>query len=348
MLSYANDYVPAGQMSESIRLELVSDSGLRDLGPVVGPEVILGRDPSPSGVKIDNTAISRNHGVIFQDGRRWFYKDLGSTNGSWLDGRSLADGLARVIRPGSTLQLADSVIQVVSVNPAYDDYQSSSALGGRSLIVYKNGTIQDEFPIAEYGRALVVGGTQADVSIEGDVFELPSIVFERRGDKICAVRIVKDLPADCNGNPLTDIAELIDGDYVSISEYQILYNDPSASKGRASASAATSPRQPWINDRQPVSRGPDFSMSEPQRTKSGRVTFGQFGTMESPKPEETFTISPEEMERRLQGSDMHPSARFNMPDTSARLGSLEDRVLIAAGAFVFAVLFGFAVWFFMG
>jgi len=62
-----------------------------DLIPLVGPRLVVGRFDASSGpVDIDVSGmsgaehISRRHAELYQEGGRWFIRDLGSTNGVYL------------------------------------------------------------------------------------------------------------------------------------------------------------------------------------------------------------------------------------------------------------------------
>jgi transcriptional regulator with GAF, ATPase, and Fis domain len=50
------------------------------------PQLVIGRDPS-NPICVPEQAVSRQHARIAHDGRRWFLTDLGSRNGTMLDGQ---------------------------------------------------------------------------------------------------------------------------------------------------------------------------------------------------------------------------------------------------------------------
>jgi len=58
--------------------------------------------------------LSRKHARIFKEGDRWHFEDLGSQNGSQLNGRSSKG--AEPLEPGSHIQVSDSYINVVSID----------------------------------------------------------------------------------------------------------------------------------------------------------------------------------------------------------------------------------------
>lgn len=326
-------------MGQSLKLNLVLNSGFKELGVVEPPEVSLGRDPVAGGLRLDNPAVSRNHGIIFYQGRHWFYRDLGSTNGSWIDGRSVKDGLARVIRPGTRLQLADALLKVDAAESgarAFDAEQSIS----RSLIVFSAGELLSEFAVPEYGRALSVGGRTGDLELPGDLFEMPSLILERRGDRICASRVVKDTPAIINGQNITEPIELTDGDYISIGEYEILVNDP----GLANPSAAPE-SQIDMEGGAWTSSAEEPSVSRPS---SSRITFGQFGTIApaSPSDFELNDLGADADSGRM-ASDRRRATRVDLGTVARPASSVEDKILVASGFLMLGILIAFALWFFL-
>jgi hypothetical protein len=94
------------------RLDTTDDRGLAELtivrGPSAGerfiidiPEVTIGRDPS-CGVFLNDRTVSRRHAhLTLRDGRA-LVEDLGSLNGTWVDGAIVSQG---ELFNGSTLQV---------------------------------------------------------------------------------------------------------------------------------------------------------------------------------------------------------------------------------------------------
>ena len=76
--------------------------------PLERGSIELGRG-EVSGVRIDDERMSRAHARVAYDGRRWSVRDLGSRNGTAVDGEKLSDECAgealRVVRTGSSLFL---------------------------------------------------------------------------------------------------------------------------------------------------------------------------------------------------------------------------------------------------
>jgi hypothetical protein len=231
-----------------------------------------------------------------------------------------------------------------------------SNIGGRSLIVFTNSEYNDEFPIPEYGRALVIGGSQGDIPLEGDVYEFPSLVIERRGENICAYSVAKEIPFYHNEQQATELRVLADGDVLSIANHQVLFNDP---RGR---------RVPQTRDGMVAAPG----YPEPQVTKSFLRGWGdeeaaaareQQQAAPSPTPP---LSSPVEVKRQTQGFGRIPFGQVETdrrgglsgaPVLSGSLGgedaqseeenytALEDKIIIGIGVLLLgAVMAVFVYW----
>ncbi len=76
----------------------------------VGPDipldrgaVMVGRHPE-CDVRLDSRRVSRRHCLIIKERGDLVVRDLGSTNGTWINGRRIA---AAWIRPGDEVAIAD-------------------------------------------------------------------------------------------------------------------------------------------------------------------------------------------------------------------------------------------------
>jgi hypothetical protein len=73
--------------------------------------VVIGRDASCSLVIPEDRYVSARHAEIDRDGRRLLVRDLGSTNGTYVDGERVED-VMRVNR-GDIVQVGQSMFRVV-------------------------------------------------------------------------------------------------------------------------------------------------------------------------------------------------------------------------------------------
>ena len=88
-------------------------------GPNAGHEftitkdlVVLGRQSS-CDVQIVDSMASRAHCHIRRDGKLWSLVDLGSRNGTLLEGRPLPPYHPEAAWPGANIQLGDMVLQLL-------------------------------------------------------------------------------------------------------------------------------------------------------------------------------------------------------------------------------------------
>jgi len=73
--------------------------------------VFVGRS-FKSDIQINDNAISRKHLKIFRIGKRFFIEDLKSTNGTLINGESIASGESYEVGEGDNIQIGGTVIQL--------------------------------------------------------------------------------------------------------------------------------------------------------------------------------------------------------------------------------------------
>jgi hypothetical protein len=78
----------------------------------LGPDTSLGAAPD-NHVILGDRFISGHHARLRWDGSQWWLEDLGSRNGTLLDGRSLPPYRPEAIWPGASVQLGDMVFQLL-------------------------------------------------------------------------------------------------------------------------------------------------------------------------------------------------------------------------------------------
>ncbi len=99
------------------RVRVVSGPDQEKTFEVAGREVVIGRQPS-AGVALTDGDASRNHAVLRSDGYRTTLQDLGSTNGTFVNGRRISK---QEIRPGARIEVGRCVLEISRGRPVWDD-----------------------------------------------------------------------------------------------------------------------------------------------------------------------------------------------------------------------------------
>lgn len=85
--------------------------------PLEGDQLTIGRDSS-NGVAINDAEVSRRHARLNFQGGKYVLEDLGSTNGTFVNGQRLAGPV--VLKPGDVVSLGEQIVlmyDVISVDP---------------------------------------------------------------------------------------------------------------------------------------------------------------------------------------------------------------------------------------
>ena len=317
-------------MGRQIKIEIIGEDGTTELGTIQSGEVMVGREPGGGGITIDRDGISRVHGSFVKIQSHWLYRDNESTNGSWVNGRKIEGSQWAIVRTGSIVQLADIGLRILETGDGGEQQSLKNfpALGGRCVLVFKDGDFLAEYPVPEYGKALTVGGSAGDLDIEGDLADAPALVIERRGDSVVCYSVEKKLPVLVDGVEIGETKVITDGSEVSLASYSILYNDP----GFGSANATNYQGEAldtgtfvrgW--DDQPVGAHP---LEDTQRlSSSGVFGSGAFDPNAMPAEDDTGSFSG----RR--------TSAFERPKEPTSYQSMEEKIILGVGlCVVFAVM----------
>ncbi len=79
-------------------------------------ELPLGREPGGSGVKIADRRCSRRHAAVFRRGNDWLVKDLGSKNGTWVNGQRVTEA---ALQRGDNLRIGHAEFAFSSEDEAF-------------------------------------------------------------------------------------------------------------------------------------------------------------------------------------------------------------------------------------
>jgi len=75
--------------------------------PLEGDQLTIGRDAS-NGVAINDAEVSRKHSRLSFQGGKYVVEDLGSTNGTFVNGQRLAGPV--VLKPGDVVSLGEQIV----------------------------------------------------------------------------------------------------------------------------------------------------------------------------------------------------------------------------------------------
>ncbi len=310
-------------MPNKLLLYQVEDGVRTHLATLDSEPLTLGREPD-YGVRIESSAVSGEHAIFIPFKSHWLLKDLDSTNGTWINGVKAERGVQMLVRGGDTLQLADKAFVL-------EDSQDSPVRSSeeRTLIVFSRGEPIKEFPVPQSGRALVIGGTKADLRIDVDVHDLASLVIEKRGEVVVAYGVSTHSIPSMKGELIDRPTPLLDREDVIIDHYRVVLNAP-----------ARNPSSSRVGR-----DGFEETHNSPSgKRKSVSILFG------TEMPRESGDWDPErEEEERLMAPPSRRQLVQNEEDLPPSLDILEDKIIIIVGSvLLLALLFLIVLWVFKG
>jgi len=77
--------------------------------PLEAPEILIGRDAS-NGIAINDAEVSRKHAKLSLQGSAYVIQDLGSTNGSFVNGQRITG--SQVLNPGDMVSFGENIVVV--------------------------------------------------------------------------------------------------------------------------------------------------------------------------------------------------------------------------------------------
>jgi phosphoserine phosphatase RsbU/P len=109
---------PKAPQPAPLRLHIVPAEGSPFDYVLEADSVVIGRSSS-AGLTLVDRSLSRQHSRIFREGDKTLIEDLGSRNGTLLNGRLIE--APTPIRPGDAIRLSGSVLAVLSAEPGEAD-----------------------------------------------------------------------------------------------------------------------------------------------------------------------------------------------------------------------------------
>jgi pSer/pThr/pTyr-binding forkhead associated (FHA) protein len=205
-------------------------------------QIRLGRQPGLE-IELPFASVSTVHARITrgQTPGDWWLEDLGSTNGTWLEGTRLAARRPAPLRAGQRLRIA-------TVEMLFDGW-SATARGSegtaslaRRLISDLFGATRGETPalqvdagtaeprhlaLVDSDRPYLVGrGDSCDVVVSGEAVSREHAVFVRRWDRVTVSDQGSRNGVVVNGARIDGEHELTDGDRIEIGPVSLRFTDP--------------------------------------------------------------------------------------------------------------------------
>lgn len=144
---------------------------------------LVGRDPTCC-VAIDDNRVSHKHACLTYVTKGWVLRDLGSTNGTWLNGHKIATGTDLVVHPGDAIAFGDSALTWQLEDAAPPEPMAVAVLGGEAL-TFSDGVLvlpSSENPAASIFRSADGGftlesGDHVRALEPGEVFDVNGTSF---------------------------------------------------------------------------------------------------------------------------------------------------------------------------
>lgn len=150
--------------------------------------------------------ISKVHAEVLPHGSNWYLRDLGSTNGTYLNSVPLLAGELYLLRPNDELSFGTHLCYIGA---------SKFLASDPSLSLFKEDVYQGEFFIGQ-STSFSYGGINA--TIPAKEFETDDMIFlvKREGSELIVVQKNREIKASLNGAPVEGRVNLKDRDQLSI------------------------------------------------------------------------------------------------------------------------------------
>lgn len=315
----------------------------KQIGLLAGERVSIGRE-CPEGISVEVAGVSRTHGEFVRVRSQYVFADLGSTNGSWVNGRKVDPTRPVVVRAGDTLQLAAAPLKIGSGGGVKSDVPSLLVVRGELAQPSAGGVLLgiEEFPIPAAGVVMTLGGPQSDIYDCGE--EPCGRVLKEDGG--LALEVLSDA-VTLNGQvPMGPKAPVGDNDVISCGEVRVIVNIPPrissgpAVRGGGVFGTVAGPGGRDIADTVRVAPGAVDRAINPEATTA--VLGGEsFQGIDEVANEE---------EEALGRGDTHPNRRFSDPSqfesNPLGLSPLEVKLVIVMAIMLFASVFLLGLWWF--
>lgn len=152
--------------------------------------------------------VSKTHAEFIKNGSNWYIRDLGSTNGTYLNSESLSPGELYIVRPKDELSFATHECYI-----AYAKYSNADP----SLSVFQEDVYQGEFFIG-LNTSFTYGGLKATIPAKEPNSGELILLVKREGANLVAVQKYNDVRVLVNGSVIDGRVTLTDRDKITIAD----------------------------------------------------------------------------------------------------------------------------------
>ena len=156
------------------------------------PEVLIGRVPE-SDIILPDRQVSRRHARIFRQGDVYYIEDLGSKNGTWVNGQPL-----RGVRP---LEDGDEIQIALRFKLAFVGSGATAPLAWEEVLESSRGLHVDM-----EGRRVFVDGREITPPLSPAQFRLLALLWQARGAVVTRDEIIRHVWADEEAEGVTEQA----------------------------------------------------------------------------------------------------------------------------------------------
>ena len=128
---------------------------------LTGDRLVIGRSPLSDVVLTGDAQVSRMHAVLERIADRWIVRDVGSRNGTYVNGQQVRDPVR--LRPGDELRIGKSLLVLKTQQPAHDPGATERQAPPPVL------TVREREVLLAVVRPLVTGGPLGQPASTSDI-----------------------------------------------------------------------------------------------------------------------------------------------------------------------------------
>ncbi|MFZ9886867.1 MAG: FHA domain-containing protein, partial [Myxococcota bacterium] len=199
--------------------------------PLTDKSLVIGREKSVD-VPLDDRALSRRHASVEKRGAAIWVSDLGSANGTYVNGEKIEE--PRPLSEGDVIGLGHYRLHI----------DGAQAAGGQTPILTLTGP-EGTHRFALVGEQIIVGRSQAcDISIGHKSMSRRHVRIARDGDGFLVEDLGSQNGCHLNGERLTGSAPLRPGDRIDICDFALTLGFAEDEDGAATEGEPSLVRRP--------------------------------------------------------------------------------------------------------